>query len=112
MRKPSSLISCTHCGPEGGFSTGWETWGGTNWGRGTSPRDRPTLTGCEAERLTTRDMTGNPTRRNCHTLTLLSGERSRVGSPRETKLEAALIANARLREAERPIAASLIVIWA
>jgi len=24
------------------------------------------LTACEAERLTTRDVTGNPTRRNCH----------------------------------------------
>jgi hypothetical protein len=27
MRYPSSLISCSHCRPNGGFSPGWESWG-------------------------------------------------------------------------------------
>ena len=58
MRKPSSLISCTHCGPDGGFSTGWESCGRTNCGREASRRDRPALTACPVERLTTGDMLG------------------------------------------------------
>jgi hypothetical protein len=33
MRKPSSLISWTHCGPDGGFSTGCESCGGMKRGR-------------------------------------------------------------------------------
>jgi hypothetical protein len=60
IRKPSSLISCTHCGPDGGFSTGWESCGGTRSGSGESGRlrrDGPALTACEAECLTTRGMT-------------------------------------------------------
>src|SRR5271166_3175300 len=28
MRKPSSLISWSHCGPDGAISTGWQSWGG------------------------------------------------------------------------------------
>jgi hypothetical protein len=53
------LISCTHCGPEGGFSTGWESCGGTKNGSGELGglrHERPALTTREAERLTTRDM--------------------------------------------------------
>ena len=56
MRKPSSLISWTHCGPDGGFSTGCESWGATNCGRGTPRREGPVLTDCGAERLATCDM--------------------------------------------------------
>ena len=42
------------------FSTGWESRGGMKRGRGESLRlvplrDRPDLTACEAERLTTSD---------------------------------------------------------
>jgi hypothetical protein len=39
---------------------------GPNRGSGTPQRDAPYLTACEPERLTTRDMAGNPTRRTCH----------------------------------------------
>jgi hypothetical protein len=56
MRKPSSLISCSHWGPDGGFSTSCESCGGMNRGRGTPWRDGVDLTACEAERLTKRDM--------------------------------------------------------
>jgi hypothetical protein len=45
---------CAPPAPEGGFSTGWESCGGTKAGRGTPRRDGPDLTGCEAVRLTTR----------------------------------------------------------
>jgi hypothetical protein len=34
MRKPSNLISCSHCGPEGAVSTSWVSWGGIHCGRG------------------------------------------------------------------------------
>ena len=57
MRKPSSLISWTHCGPAGGFSTSCESWGGTKAGSGASRLAG--LTGCEVERLTTRGMRRN-----------------------------------------------------
>ena len=32
MRKPSSLISWSHCGPEGAVSTGSQSWGGIQRG--------------------------------------------------------------------------------
>jgi hypothetical protein len=56
-----TLISCSHCGPDGGFSTGWESCGRLKVGRGESlrlrpPRNEPDLTAGEVERLTTRDM--------------------------------------------------------
>ena len=38
------LISWSHCGPDGGFSTGLESCGGTNCGRGTPRCDRLDLT--------------------------------------------------------------------
>jgi hypothetical protein len=34
MRKPWSLISCSHRGPEGAASTSWQSWGGIQRGRG------------------------------------------------------------------------------
>jgi hypothetical protein len=34
IRKPSSLISWSHCGPEGAISTGWQSWGGIQRGSG------------------------------------------------------------------------------
>jgi hypothetical protein len=46
------------CGPAGGFSTGCESWKGTNCGRGESRCDRPGLMACEAVRLTTRGIAG------------------------------------------------------
>jgi hypothetical protein len=55
MRKPSGFISRTHCGPEGGFSTGWESCRGTDRGRSTPRRVGPTVTAGEAERLSTGD---------------------------------------------------------
>jgi hypothetical protein len=54
MRKPSSFISCSHRGPDGGFSTGWESCGGMKRGREKPRRDGPDLPASEAERLTTR----------------------------------------------------------
>jgi hypothetical protein len=50
------LISCSHLGPDGGFSTGWESCGVTNRGRVALRRDGPDFAACEAERLTTRGM--------------------------------------------------------
>jgi hypothetical protein len=75
---------------------------GTKIGRVAPRRDRLDLTVCEGERLTTRDTTGNPTRRNCHApLTLLSGDGSidegEAMNSRETKLAAALDANTPIR---------------
>jgi hypothetical protein len=106
------LISCSHCGPEGGFSTSLESCGGTNCGSGTPRRDGPDLTSWKAERLTTRDMAGNQLERTVTSLTRLSGNRSHPTkaslemTPRETTLTAALDANAALRvQAERLIAA-------
>jgi hypothetical protein len=76
MRKPSSLISCTHCGPDGGFSTSRDSCGATNGGRGALGRLRRAgadLTASELERLTTRGMTRTrlrwtpkPLTRLCH----------------------------------------------
>jgi hypothetical protein len=45
-------------GPAGSFSTGCESWKGTNCGRGASRCGRPALMACEAERLTMRDIAG------------------------------------------------------
>ncbi len=61
MRKPSSLISWTHCGPEGAISTSWQSWGGIQRGSGAScrPRGALVLMGPGAERFTTRNMTAN-----------------------------------------------------
>ena len=49
--------------PDGGLSTGRESWGGTNCGRGASrrlrpERDGPDLMACEAERSTTQGIAG------------------------------------------------------
>ena len=43
MRKPSSLISCSHCGPDGGFSTGWESCGGDERRKGDASARRTGL---------------------------------------------------------------------
>ena len=40
MRKPSSLISWSHCGPDGAISTSWQSWGGIQRGSGDARRFR------------------------------------------------------------------------
>jgi hypothetical protein len=57
----------------GGFSTGWESCGGTNCGRGAFRRERPALVGFGAERLMTRGIKPNQNRNrasNARTFTL------------------------------------------
>ena len=41
MRKPSSLISWSHCGPDGAISTSWQSWGGIQRGSGDGASCRP-----------------------------------------------------------------------
>ena len=71
MRKPSSLISWSHWGPDGAISTGWQSWGGIQRGSGEGAscraRDALVLIASAAERFTTRAMNGNS---RCRTRTL------------------------------------------
>jgi hypothetical protein len=57
MRKPSSLISCSHCAPEGAVSTSWVSCGGIYCGSGFWPGR---LNLAAAERLTVRAMQTEP----------------------------------------------------
>jgi hypothetical protein len=67
MRKPSSLISWSHCGPDGATSTGWHSCGGIQRGSGAGASFRPRgaldLVACVAERFTTGDITANSSER-------------------------------------------------
>ena len=55
MRKPSSLISWSHCGPEGAVSTSRQSWGGIQRGSGDAllirPGGEPDLAAGEIERF-------------------------------------------------------------
>ena len=60
MRKPSSLISWSHCSPDGAVSTDWQSWGGIQLGSGDVASSRArgplVLMAPPAERLAMRDM--------------------------------------------------------
>ena len=63
MRKPSSLISCSHCGPDGAVSTSWQSCGAIQ--RGSADVSSPGFRGAlvlmawAAEGFATRDINAN-----------------------------------------------------
>jgi hypothetical protein len=50
MRKPSSLISWSHCGPEGAASLNWVSWGGIQRGSSVALEESFPTRGMEPQR--------------------------------------------------------------